>query len=300
VDVGVDVGGTKVLAAVVGEDGTPLRTHSVPTPPKESGARRLEQTLADAVQAVAAGHPVGRVGVAAAAFVDSDRRRAMFAPHLAWRGEPAAERLEQLLGAPVLLENDATCAAWAEATAGAARGAGSSLTVTVGTGIGGGIVLGDRLLRGSNGMAGEFGHVTVVPDGIACPCGGRGCWERYVSGAALLAAAVARGARGVRTGDDVTGAALSGDEAALGAFTELGGWLGRGLAGLVAVLDPEVVVVGGGVGASGELLLGPARARLARDVVGHGHRRLPDLRAAHHGPEAGLLGAVALARRELR
>lgn len=295
-DVGVDVGGTKILAAVVDGSGAVVASASGATPSPSEGAEALERALAAVVSTATGGVRPARVGVAAAAFVDVERRRAMYAPHLAWRGEPAADRLAALFGAPVLLENDATCAAWAESVLGAARGAGSSATVTVGTGIGGGIVVGGVLVRGANGMAGEFGHTVVDPDGEVCACGGRGCWETLVSGAALVRAS-ARAGGGHRTGPEVTAAARRGEEPALTAFDVVGRWLGRGLADLVAVLDPEVVVVGGGVSAAGDLLLAPARAELAASVVGAGQRALPAVLRAELGSEAGLLGALDLLRR---
>ncbi|MGN0064001.1 MAG: ROK family protein [Nocardioides sp.] len=297
-DVGVDVGGTTVTAAVVAADGSLVRTVHAATPRPSAGVGVLEDVLVEAVREVSAGVPVARVGLAAAAFVDSHRERAMFAPHLAWRGEPAASTLSARVGAPVLLENDATCAAWGEATTGAAAGSSSSITLTVGTGIGGGVVLDGRLLRGHNGMAGEFGHVCVDPEGPLCPCGGRGCWERYVSATALEDAAERhRGGGAARwIAPQVSEAARAGDPAALAAFEEVGSWLGRGLLGAVAVLDPEVVVIGGGVSAAGDLLLDPARAVLAAEVVGHGHRSVPRLVTASLGPSAGLVGAVLLAR----
>lgn len=294
-DVGVDVGGTKILAAVVDGSGAAVRSASGATPSPAEGADALERALASVVERATGGLRPGRVGVAAAAFVDAGRRRAAYAPHLAWRGEPVAERLAERLGAPVLLENDATCAAWAESALGAARGASSSVTVTVGTGIGGGIVLDGVLVRGANGMAGEFGHTVVDPDGQACACGNRGCWETVASGAALLRAAVTAGGRH-RSGHEVTAAARAGDPSALAAFDEVGRWLGRGLADLVAVLDPEVVAVGGGVSSAGDLLLAPARAELANVLVGAGHRTLPAVVRAELGEQAGLLGAVDLLR----
>lgn len=293
--VGVDVGGTKIMAARVGIDGTPSGAIHAPTPPVAAGAAALERAVVEAVRAAAAGHEVSAVGLAAAAFVDVPRERAMFAPHLAWRGEPVRERLEGALGVPVLLENDATCAAWAESRLGAGAEARSLVMVTVGTGIGGGLVIAGHLVRGANGMAGEYGHMVVVPNGDSCPCGARGCWERYCSGPALIRAA----GDGFGTGAEITAAALAGDLRALRAFDEVGGWLGRGLGGLVQAIDPDVVVVGGGVSAAGELLLAPARAALGDAAVGAAARRLPDLRIAGLGPAAGMIGAALLVRSEI-
>ncbi|MDQ1103224.1 glucokinase [Nocardioides zeae] len=325
VHVGVDVGGTKILAGVVDAAGAVQDVAVRRTPGRTSSVLLLESTVAEAVEEVVDGRPVAAVGLAAAGFVDGAGERVMFAPHLPWRGEAVRRRLEATLGAPVLLDNDANAAGWAEHRYGAARGASLSLTVTVGTGIGGAVVLGPetgssagsgagsgggepRLLRGRNGMAGEFGHQQVVPDGVACECGGRGCWEQYASGNALVAFARARVGReptvlddwcgGVPdrlTGPMVTDAAAAGDLVALQAFGHVGDWLGVGIANLVAALDPEIVVVGGGVSAVGDLLLDPARAALGRSLVGAPHRVVPPLRPAALGPEAAIVGAAALA-----
>jgi glucokinase len=233
----------------------------------------------------------------------------MFAPHLPWLDAPVRERLEKRWGVPVVLENDATAAAHAEATYGAARGADHAVIVTLGTGIGGGIVLGGRLHRGHNGMAGEFGHMQVAPGGLSCQCGGRGCWEQYSSGNALVR--YAREALGSRptmleemcsgnpellTGLLVTEAAAAGDLLAHEAFAHVGDWLGVGLANLVAAFDPDCLVVGGGVSGAGDRLLEPARTALLRTLVGAGHRDVPPLLPAALGPEAGLVGAADLAR----
>jgi glucokinase len=212
-------------------------------------------------------------------------------------------------GTTVVLDNDANCAARAEVTHGAARGAGDAVVVTLGTGIGGAVVLDGRVHRGSNGMAGEFGHMQVVPDGLACECGGRGCWEQYSSGNALVRLSRARmgqeptlldelcgGDPDALSGPLVTTAAQQGDAVALAAFQSVGDWLGVGVANLVAAFDPEVVVVGGGVSAAGELLLAPARVALARSLVGAGHRVVPPFLRAALGPEAGAIGGADLAR----
>ena len=189
----------------------------------------------------------------------------MFAPHLPWQGEPLRDLLQARLGCPVLLDNDANCAARAEARYGAARGAASGLMITMGTGIGGAVLLDGHVLRGANGMAGEFGHMQVVPGGHPCECGRLGCWEQYSSGNALVrnarslmaeqpsVLAEMSGGRPERvTGPMVTSAAEEGDLVARQAFASVGDWLGVGTANLVAALDPQVVVIGGGVSAAGD------------------------------------------------
>ena len=193
------------------------------------------------------------------------------------------ERLAARWGAPVVLDNDAHCAAEAELAIGAGRDAGSFLLVNLGTGIGGGLVLDGRVWRGADGMAGEFGHMQVVPDGLDCECGLRGCWEQYCSGRALERV-VRVGLGSHLDGPQVTARALAGDEIARQAFATIGTWLGVGLANLVAAFDPALVVVGGGVSTVGELLLEPARQALARSLVASAHRTVPPIVPAALGP----------------
>jgi glucokinase len=272
----------------------------------------IESAIAAAVGELISEYDVAAVGIGAAGFIDARRATVMFAPNLAWRNEPLQATLARRLELPVVVENDANAAAWAEVRFGAGRGADHVVAVTVGTGIGGGIVVNGRLLRGQFGAAAEFGHVTVVPDGRRCGCGLRGCWEQYASGHALVreaqklahdrpdSGAELLGLAGGRpkniTGAMVTQAAHAGDAVALQCFDVIGMWLGRGLAGLAAVLDPGLFVIGGGVSAAGEMLRAPAVAAFAASLTGGGHRPLAELRIAQLGPEAGLVGAADLAR----
>lgn len=307
--VGVDVGGSKVLAGVVDGAGLVVSTARRSTPGRRVDARMVEDALTEAVTEVTGGSSPAGVGVAAAGFVDARGERVRFAPHLPWLDEPVRERLEDRWGSPVLLENDATAAAYAETTYGAARGVDDVVVVTMGTGIGGGIVLGGHLHRGLNGMAGEFGHMKMVPGGLPCECGGRGCWEQYSSGSALVRFAReglgsmpsmleerCSGNPAILTGPMVTDAAEAGDLLAREAFAHVGEWLGIGLANLVAAFDPACIVVGGGVSAAGDRLLEPARHALLRALVGAGHRDVPPIVPAALGPESGLVGAAALVR----
>lgn len=310
--VGVDVGGSKVLAAVVSPAGEVVRSVLARTPGRLVEATVVEDVMTDAVLSVADGETIKAIGVAAAGFVDERGERVVFAPHLPWRGEDVRSRLAERWGTPVVLDNDANCTAVAEATYGVAGGDGTSLVVTMGTGIGGAVLVDGRVLRGRNGMAGEFGHMQVVPDGQPCQCGARGCWEQYASGNALVRYARAQvglepsvlteacgGDPDRLTGPMVTDAAADGDLVARHAFGSVGHWLGIGLANLVAALDPHRIVVGGGVSAAGDRLLDPARAELERSVVAAGHRVVPPVLAARLGPEAGVVGAAELARRSL-
>ena len=220
--------------------------------------------------------------------------------------------IEQRLGLPAVVENDANAAAWAEARFGAGRGEGNVVVVTVGTGIGGGIVVGGQLLRGRFGVAAEIGHINIVPDGRRCGCGLQGCCEQYASGRALVQEAyeqaiaspalanellrLAGGEPAGITGPIVTEAARSGDVAALQCFDEVGRWLGRGIAQLAAILDPGVFVIGGGVSVAGELLREPTVRAFRKHLTARGHRPTADVRMAELGPEAGIVGAADLAR----
>ena len=295
VSVGVDVGGTKIIAGVPGPDGRLLDREDRATPDRTSASIVVEGLIAQAVEALRARHDVETVGVAAAGFVDAAGARVRFAPHLSWRDEPLRDRLSDRLGLPVLVANDANAALWGEARFGAARGADHVLMVTLGTGIGGALLVAGRLHTGRNGMAGEFGHMRVVPEGRPCECGHTGCWEQYCSGKALDR--FAREAGSAAVGPALAEAASHGETVARGAFAEVGRWLGVGLADLVAAFDPDLVLVGGGVSAAGELLLEPARRTFAEALVGSGHREEPRILAAGLGPLAGLVGAADLAAR---
>ena len=294
VRVGVDIGGTKILAGVVDDEGRVVDHEGRETPHRSAPATVVEALIAEAVEALGSRHHVRAVGIAAAGFVDADGTRVMFAPHLSWRDEPLRDRLGARLGLPVTVANDANAALWAEHVHGRARGARDVVMVTLGTGIGGALLLDGRLHVGRNGMAGEFGHTQAVPGGRPCECGHTGCWEQYCSGKAL--ARFAADAGSALSGPALTEAAERGDPVARGAYLEVGRWLGAGVADLVAGFDPELVIVGGGVSAAGELLLEPARRALSAALVGHGHRTEPELAIASLGPEAGLVGAAELTR----
>ena len=309
--IGVDVGGTKVAAGVVSEEGVILASALRGTPSDDP--EETEDVIADVVRELAAAHDVEAVGVGAAGFVDARRSVVLFAPNVAWRDEPLAAAIERRCRLPTIVENDANAAAWAEARFGAGRGEDHVVIVTVGTGIGGGIVLDGQLLRGRFGIAAEMGHINLVPDGRRCGCGLEGCWEQYASGTALvreareraeaspaMAADLLRRAEGRPeriTGPMVTAAAEAGDVAALACFDVIGGWLGRGMADLAAVLDPGVFVIGGGVSSAGEHLRAPAQRAFLEHLTARGHRPQAQLRTAQLGGEAGMVGAADLARR---
>lgn len=306
--IGVDIGGTSVRAGVVDRYGTVLDTARAPTP---TGEAALEAAITSVVGSLVERHPVGAVGLAVAGFVTRDRRSVMFAPHLAWRGAPVADRIAERLGLPVVLEHDANAALLAEYRFGAARGARVAVLVAIGTGIGGALLLSGAPFRGAHGVAPELGHLCLVPGGRPCSCGKAGCWERYCSGTALSATAVellarhpgrstvlareaAADSRAV-TGRKVAAAARDGDPLAQLAMAELASWLGEGLALVADVYDPEIVVVAGGVSESAPLFLDDARDHYKSAVTGAGYRPLARIRTAQLGDDAGLVGAAALA-----
>lgn len=289
VTIGVDIGGTKVAAGVVDEYGTVLARGAASTPTQELGPGAIEDVLVEVVSELAAAHDARAVGIGAAGLVSDGR--VLYCPHLPLRGEPVAARVAERVGLPVVMDNDANTAALGEALFGAARSVRLAVCVNLGTGIGGAFVSGGELLHGAHGLGGEFGHMTLVPDGLRCECGRLGCWEQYASGRALQRLVPGR------DGGDITEAARAGDREALAAFAEVGRWLGIGLANLVAAFDPELVVVGGGVSDADELLLAPARRALADSVFAAEWRPAVPLVRAALGTDAGLIGAAALAAR---
>ncbi len=309
--IGIDVGGTKVLGGVVDEAGKVLTTARKDTP--RQGGSALTQTIADVAKELLAQHSVASVGVSAAGFVSSDRKTMLATPNIAdWNGVDLDHQLTKLIGLPVVIENDANAAAWGEAKFGAGKNQDHMMMLTVGTGIGGGIVVNGALYRGAFGIAAEFGHMRVVPEGHICGCGARGCFEQYASGNALLRHAreainaspeVARnllsrgdGTVAGLTGQAITDAARDGDPVALAAFNTTGQWLGAGIASLAVLLDPACVVIGGGVIDAGEILLKPTRESLERNMPFAGKHPYPQIIAAQLGNEAGLVGVADLAR----
>ncbi|WP_171986684.1 MULTISPECIES: ROK family glucokinase [Nocardiopsis] len=313
--IGVDIGGTKVAAGVVTPGGRILARLRTETPERSKSPAVVEDTIVSVVEELRAEFRVRAVGVGAAGFVDERRANVLFAPHLSWRREPLRDSLSLRLGLPVVVENDANASAWAEVRAGAGQGVDNVVVVNLGTGIGGAVVLDGRLRRGRYGLAGEFGHMTVVPGGHRCECGNRGCWEQYASGNALIrdarelvvsespvAGALYQAVGGdVRqiTGPLVSELARKGDRACVELMRDAGEWLGTGLANLAAAFDPELFIVGGGVSEAGELLLDPARTAFERNLTGRGYRPEARVAAAALGNEAGLIGAADLARESL-
>ncbi|MGI5168686.1 ROK family glucokinase [Spirillospora sp. CA-253888] len=309
--IGVDVGGTKVAAGVVDDRGTILERVRRPTP--STDPHQTAEVIAEVVDLLRGKFDdVTAVGLGTAGFVDETRSTVLFAPNLAWRDEPIKKKVEGLVGLPVVVENDANATAWGEARFGAGRGHDFIVLITLGTGIGGAIIINGELYRGRFGIGAEVGHFRVVPDGRRCGCGNRGCWEQYASGNALVheardlaRVAPAMAGRLLELGDgrpegisgpEISQAAREGDQAALECFRTVAQWAGQGLADLSAVLDPGLFIIGGGLSDAGDLLLDPIKRAFADALTGRGHRPLPEIRIAELGSAAGIVGAADLAR----
>jgi len=307
--IGIDIGGTKIAAGVVDEDGhilARIRRETPSTDPLE-----VIEAIARITEEFRRDHHIAAVGVGAAGFVDASQSTVLFAPHLAWRNEPLRDLVARRTGLPVMVDNDANASGWAEWRFGAAQGESDLVLITLGTGIGGAIVIDGLPYRGRFGVAGEFGHMQVVPDGRACECGNLGCWEQYASGRVLTRRARDAATEGTPFGTKmladagdidriegglVTQEAQDGNTEAVEWIAEVGEWLGVGIANIAAALDPGMFVIGGGVSDAGDLLIAPARTAYSRTLTGRGYRSEARIVRAHLGPDAGLIGAADMAR----
>ncbi len=317
---GLDLGGTKLLGVVLDPDASTgdarhgvLATKRVPTPHEGGEALfgAMDQLVSNLRAQIKAEHgqDICAVGLGAPGLVDRQGvlRTGPNLPGIVDFG--FAAHLEAATGLPAAVDNDATCAAWGEHERGSAGGQNHTLFLTLGTGIGAGITVKGELLRGANGFGGEPGHMVVDPNGPPCPCGRRGCWERYGSGSGLgrlgREAAHAGQAPGVveRAGGDpesvrgehVTAAAAAGDAGALAILDQFGWWVALGIANLVAILDSEVVIIGGGLVEAGDLIMEPIRQAFPKLLLGHDHRPTVPIEQASLGEFAGGIGAALLA-----
>jgi glucokinase len=303
--IGVDVGGTKIAAAVVTPEGEVLNEVRYPSSgPKE----RLLSSMARSVNEVRDGFEVGGICLAVPGTVSTVENKIIDAPNLhAIEGIPLKDELEERTGLTTTVENDANAAAWGEFRFGAGSEVSHLIFITLGTGVGGGVISHGVLLRGAQGAGGEMGHITIQATGPRCGCGNHGCLEALASGTAI-----ARRAREVASeepdsalgqlaveravlGEDVAGLARQGDEAAISVLRETGVWLGIGLAGFVNVFNPEVIAIGGGAARAGDLILDAARHEVRLRAMSPS-RDLVEINEATLGAESGVLGAAALAR----
>lgn len=303
--VGIDVGATKTAAVRVAADGTVTARARCATPRRT--ADELVAAVAGLVEQVR-DERTATVGIGLPGMVDVRTGALAYAPGLAFARAPLRALIAEAVGLPVVTDNDANTAAWAEHRLGAGRGHRHLVLVTLGTGLGCGVVVDGRLLRGAHGFAAEASHLTVDPDGPPCECGRYGCWGVSASGAAiahlgteaaaahpdsLLARSTGRDAR--RAGEAVTEAAHGGDPRALAILDRIGVLTGVGLAALANLFDPSVLVVGGGPITADELLLGPARTSFTRELYAAGDRPPVPLLAARFANDAGAIGAALLA-----
>lgn len=309
ITIGIDVGGTKVLGGVVDENGAILATARRDTP--VDGGSALTDAIASVAQELLHHYPVEKVGISTAGFISADRKTIYANPNIEnWDGVHLQDELKKRVHADFVVENDANCAAWAEYTFGAGRNSDVMVMLTIGTGVGGGIVIDGKIHRGHFGIGGEVGHMRVVPDGEICGCGVRGCLEVYASGSAL----VRYGQRAIDSHPDraqgllhemngaplqgfhITRAAMAGDELSIEVFETLGTYLGEGIASINAILDPQIVVIGGGVIEAGDLLLTPTREAFHRAMPSADMRPLATIVPAQLLNNAGVIGAADLAR----
>ncbi|WP_285116326.1 ROK family glucokinase [Leifsonia sp. fls2-241-R2A-40a] len=307
--IGIDIGGTKIAGAVVDELGVIVREDRVPT--DATRPVEIENAVVAMIERLSDGpEEIAGAGVAAAGFIDAAQSTVYYAPNINWRHEPFREKLEARLDIPVIIENDANAAGWAEFRYGAGRLVSDMVVLTIGTGVGGAIVSNDRLFRGGFGAGAEIGHMRVVPGGLPCGCGAHGCIEQYGSGRALQrmaneladaggigqALADARSRAGTLTGVDISALISAGDPGALAALRQLGDWLGQACASLGAILDPQLFVFGGGVAQAGELLLEPIRLAYLENLPARGFHPEPEFTIAELVNDAGVVGAADLAR----
>ena len=310
--IGIDIGGTKIAGAVVTDLGAIVAEDRVATVAGDSEA--IVDAVVEMIERLALGRDILAAGVAAPGFIDVAQSTVYYTPNISWRNEPLRERLRARLPFDITIDNDANAAGWAEFRFGAGRLATDMTMLTIGTGVGGAIVTQDRLFRGGFGAGAELGHMRIVPDGLPCGCGARGCIEQYGSGRALLrmanqvadvadtgtgigiALADARRRHGTLTGDHIAELIVAGDPGAIHALTELGHWLGQACASLSAVLDPQLFVFGGGVSVAGDLLLNPIREAYRQNLPARGYHPEPEFVIAELVNNAGVVGAADLAR----
>jgi len=307
--IGIDIGGTKIAAGLVSPDGELSQLIKVPSPASDPDL--MAKTVVDLINQLAEGREIEAVGIAAAGFIDSERNEILYSPNLQWRHEPLRTRVQEMVSYPVTLENDANAAAWAEFRFGSGKKAQSMVMLTIGTGVGGAIIADGKLIRGGFGIGGELGHIRLINGGRQCGCGQRGCLEQYGSGTAFLKAArklatsdgpAGRRLRelasenGILSGAEVSQAIMEGDVGALSLLRELGDYLGQGLASIVAALDPEVCIIGGGVSIAGENLTEPIYFSYLNNLPAKGYRPELEVIAAKLGNEAGIIGAADIAR----
>ena len=308
--IGVDIGGTKIAIGVIAQSGEILQRDHISSPANDR--TKIHAYVIAGINRLRAENDVAAIGISAAGLINRERDQIMSSPNVDLTGSSIKSEVELATGLPVLLENDANSATWGEYKHGAGVGYSNIVLLTIGTGLGCGIVIDDKLLIGGYGMAAEAGHMVIKPDGQLCGCGQRGCLEQYASGQALTRSArtfVASGSPGadtlfkscggdvtLLTGQMVTAAALNGDPASIAILADAGKWLGYGIAAIAAMLDPEIFIIGGGGGDAGDLILEPARTAFEQRLTAKDHRPMAKIVSAKLGNDAGMVGVADLAR----
>ena len=308
--IGVDIGGTKVSAGVVDSDGNIISSDRRSTP--VSGGVELIATITDLIKSFQSQYEIAGIGISVATLISADQGTIVGAPNIANLSKlNFVEELKKSFSLPVIAENDANSAMWAEYKFGNAKNLNPVMLFIIGTGMGGGLVIDGKLFKGANGIGAEFGHMIVQPNGIKCGCGSNGCIEQYASGSALMRYAQEEmkadpikakellkysDASGDISGATLTTAAKQGNEIALSAFNKQADWLGSACASYTLLLDPQAIVIGGGVVEAGELFLNPVRLAMEKYMPFAGTHLLPKIVAAKYGNDAGLIGAADLVR----
>ena len=306
--IGIDIGGTKISVGVVDSSGNIIDTSRISTPTE--GGRELILAVINLIKELKEKHEVKAIGISIAALISSDYGTIVGAPNIANLSKlNFVNEIKEEFELPIIIENDANAAMWAEFKFGNAKGLNPVMFFIIGTGVGGGLVIDGKLFKGANGIGAEFGHMCVVPNGLLCGCGSKGCIEQYASGGALIRYAneallanpdkseeVLSFGEGKLSGTALTKAAKAGNELALAAFSKQADWLGLACASYSLIIDPQAIIIGGGVVDAGELFLAPVRAAMRKYMPFAESHVPPKIIAAKFGNDAGLIGAADLVR----
>ena len=306
--IGIDIGGTKISAGVVDSSGNLIDSSKCSTPAE--GGKELISSVVNLVKELNKKHEIKGIGISIAALISSDYGTIVGAPNIANLSKlNFVNEIKEEFELPIIIENDANAAMWAEFKFGNAKGLNPVMFFIIGTGVGGGLVIDGKLFKGANGIGAEFGHMCVVPNGLLCGCGAKGCIEQYASGGALIRYAneallanpdkseeVLSFGEGKLSGTALTKAAKAGNELALAAFSKQADWLGLACASYSLIIDPQAIIIGGGVVDAGELFLAPVRAAMRKYMPFAESHVPPKIIAAKFGNDAGLIGAADLVR----
>lgn len=306
--IGIDIGGTKISAGVVDSSGNLINSLIISTPLE--GGREVISSVINLITELSKKYTIKGIGISIAALISSDYGTIVGAPNIANLSKlNFVNEISKEFKLPLIVENDANAAMWAEFKFGNAKGCNPVMFFIIGTGVGGGLVIDGKLFKGATGIGAEFGHMCVVPNGLLCGCGSRGCIEQYASGGALIRYAneallanagkseeVLSFGAGKLTGTGLAKAAQAGNELALAAFNKQADWLGLACASYSLIIDPQAIIIGGGVADAGELFLAPVRAAMRKYMPFAESHVPPKIIAAKFGNDAGLIGAADLVR----